>query len=713
LTAPHGGNEVLSHQTQKRADNAWSNVISPIGMNRLGRATLFNFLIVRSLFSHLVGGMSGLLSLGFFVSGYAAESGTGAKALDLSNLSIEALMELEVPKVYGASKFEQKTTEAPSSISIISSDEIKKYGYQTLADLLQSVPGLHVSYDRNYAFLGVRGINLGDFNNRALLLVDGHRINNNLTDGAFIGSAFILDVDLIDRVEIIRGPGSVLYGNNAFLGVISVVTRQGRHIDGIEGSVEYGAFETYKARLTAGELFTNGVEFLVSGSFYNSAGPDELFYQEFNTPAQNNGIATSKDDDLFWSLFGSLSYKDFTLEGAFIHREKGNPTAQYFTTFNDSRLRTTDDRGYAVLKYAHSFTDVLEVSARLYYDQSDFRIGYPQQLQVGTNLIDASSSEKDLGEWWGTELQLNKRVWERHMVTLGGEYRDDFQQEQRLSGQPAKQQDRQSFGVFAQGDFALMQNLHLNGGVRYDHYSDFEPSVNPRVALIYQPFKQSTFKAIYGTAFRAPNFLELALSPSPDQLQPEEITAYELIYEQEVNRHIRTSISGFYNQIDGLIAFQNGGFTNFNADTGGMEVAMEGFWTNVVRGRFSYSLQKTESQSLGLEMPDSPLHMIKLNLTVPLWKDKIFAGLEYQYTSQRESFHNTTEPRTVQGETVHGYGVFNLTLFSRDIVKNLEFSASIYNLFNQEYFDPATRFHAQDMIEQDGRTFRLKLSYRF
>ena len=103
---------------------------------------------------------------------YPSGSDTNQVPRDLTELSLEALMEIEVPKVYGASKFEQKTTEAPSSITVISSDEIKRYGYRTLADVLQSVQGFHVSYDRNYAFLGARGVSLGDFNSRILLLVE-------------------------------------------------------------------------------------------------------------------------------------------------------------------------------------------------------------------------------------------------------------------------------------------------------------------------------------------------------------------------------------------------------------------------------------------------------------------------------------------------------------------------------------------------------------
>ena len=275
-------------------------------------------------------------------------------------------MEVEVRKVYGASKLEQKTTEAPSSITIVSSEEIKKYGHRTLGDLLQSVQGFNVSYDRNYSFLGARGVSLGDFNSRILLLVNGHRVNNNLTDGGFIDTAFILDTDLIDRVEIIRGPSAVLYGNNAFFGVINVITRQGGQLNGFEVSGEYGAFDTYKGRATYGRLLTNGGQLLLSGTYYDSSGPERLFYKEFNTPAQNHGVAQHIDSDSFKSAFGSLSYGDFKLEGAFNHREKVNPTAQFsLATFNDPRLRTTDEQAYTALKYAHSFPDVVDVTAQI------------------------------------------------------------------------------------------------------------------------------------------------------------------------------------------------------------------------------------------------------------------------------------------------------------------------------------------------------------
>jgi outer membrane receptor for ferrienterochelin and colicins len=645
------------------------------------------------------------------------------KQADLTELPLESLMNLEIPKVYAASKVEQKTTEAPSSVTVITGEDIKRYGYWTLADLLASVQGFYVSYDRNYDFLGARGVSLGDFNDRILLLVDGHRVNNNFNDGAAIGTDFILDLGLVDRVEIIRGPGSALYGDNAFFGVINVVTRQGRQLNGLEVSGGYASFDTYRTRVTYGKLFTNGVEVLLSGSYYNSEGNSRLFYPQFDNRGQNLGEAVNMDGGSYGSFFGSLGYNDFTLEGAFIHREKTNPTAQYdLTTFDDPRLRTIDDRGYGELKFSHSFPDVMDVTADIYFDTYNHQIGYPQSLLSGTNVLFSQySSETDVGQWWGSEVQFTKNLWDRLTLSLGGEYRDDFKQQSTLvvQNQPTEgsniHTNRQNYGVYIQGDFAVRTNLHLEAGVRYDQYGQFEPAWDPRAALIYNPFDQSTLKAIYGTAFRAPSFYEL--STSDLALQPEKITTYELVYEQGIGQYLRSSLSGFYNQMDHLLVFSSGSFTNFNADTAGMELALEGSSASGIRGRASYSFQDTHNSNVGWQMPDSPNNLFKFDLSVPVLKDKIFAGLEFQYVSDRLSLHNTTDPSgqpiTVQGVTAGGYGVVNLTLFSRNLVRNLEFSASIYNLLNRQYTDPASAFHVQDVITQDGRTLRVLLTYHF
>ncbi len=169
---------------------------------------------------------------------------------DLTEASLEDLANIQV---YSASKHMQSVSEAPSSVTVITADEIQKYGYRTLADVLRGVGGFYITYDRDYSYLGVRGFErLGDYNNRILLLLDGHRINNNVYEQAMLGTEFPTDVDLIERVEVIRGPSSSLYGSDAFFAVINVITRKAPQFKGLELSFEPASFDTYKGRASYG-----------------------------------------------------------------------------------------------------------------------------------------------------------------------------------------------------------------------------------------------------------------------------------------------------------------------------------------------------------------------------------------------------------------------------------------------------------------------------
>jgi iron complex outermembrane receptor protein len=163
----------------------------------------------------------------------------------LLDKSLEELMSIEIDSVSSASGFKQKVTEAPASVTIISSEDIQRYGYRTLAEILRSVPGFYVSYDRNYSYVGVMGYGLpGDYNSRIAVLIDGHRQNDNIYEGALIGTDFPLDIDLIDRVEVIRGPNSSLYLASAFLGVINIITKKGRDLGNVSAASETGSYGT-------------------------------------------------------------------------------------------------------------------------------------------------------------------------------------------------------------------------------------------------------------------------------------------------------------------------------------------------------------------------------------------------------------------------------------------------------------------------------------
>ena len=145
-------------------------------------------------------------------------------------------MKLDAGQVFGASERLQPVTEAPASVSFITAEEIARYGYRTLADILRGVRGMYVTDDRNFSFIGTRGFaKPGDYNSRILLLVNGHRVNDNIFGQAEIGAEFGLDPAMFERVEIIRGPASSLYGDSAFFAVVNVITRTGASLGGALG----------------------------------------------------------------------------------------------------------------------------------------------------------------------------------------------------------------------------------------------------------------------------------------------------------------------------------------------------------------------------------------------------------------------------------------------------------------------------------------------
>ncbi len=225
--------------------------------------------------------------------------------------------------------------------------------------------GFYITYDRNYSWVGVRGFGrLGDYNIRVLVLVDGHRINDNIFGEAYLGSEFLVDVDLIERVEIIRGPSSSLYGADAFFAVINVITRKPPQLKGLEFSFTPASFGTYQGRASYGGQF-KGIDMLLSGSFYDSQG-QTLFFPQFDSPATNNGFTRNTDYENSRHILATVSFRGFTLQGLFSARDKGAPTGYFGTVFNDPRTQNFDYHQYFDLSYQHSISaaDIRYRSAR-------------------------------------------------------------------------------------------------------------------------------------------------------------------------------------------------------------------------------------------------------------------------------------------------------------------------------------------------------------
>jgi outer membrane receptor for ferrienterochelin and colicins len=637
---------------------------------------------------------------------------------DVAAIGIEELMALRITSVYGASRYLQKISEAPSRVTILTSRDIQHYGWKTLAELLNSVPGFYVTYDRNYHYVGVRGFGRpADYNSRILLLVDGHKLNDNIYFQAPIGTDFPVDLDLIDWVEVIQGPSSSIYGASAFFGVVNITTKKGMDLKGVEVSGAAGSFETYGGRLSYGyQNEAKQTDILLSGSFMESQGQRNLYFREFDDPATNNGRVPNRDQDQSRSLFTKATWKELTLAGAYQYRWKAIPTASFGTVFNSPDTNTGDERAYLDLRFEKPLSGDWDVLARISYDYYSYYGHYLYDYPPRT-----LNKDYAYGQWAGTEIKVTKKIWDNLKFTVGTEYTLNFQEDSGnydLDPYTRYLDDRRNssvWGAFVQGEYYLTPRLILNAGVRHDYYSTFGGTTNPRAAIIFNPTDQTNLKLLYGKAFRPPIDFELYYLSDTQKgnpgLKPETIQTYEVVVEQFLSRTLRGLCSIYYYNIDNLISQKAGPDDKINTfenakpiEAKGIELELNGRWPSGWEGRVSYTYQETQLQESGAELSNSPRHMIKFNLTAPIIKRKLLAGFEERYLSPR---------KTISGNDTEAVWVTNLTLFAPRIWKNLDFSVSVYNLFDYTYGDPVSVDFRQDQIPQDGRSFRIKLTYKF
>jgi outer membrane receptor for ferrienterochelin and colicins len=634
----------------------------------------------------------------------------------LGDFTIEQLLQLEVEPVFGASKRLQPVTEAPASVTIITADDIARYGYRTLADILRGVRGFFVTNDRNYSYLGARGFaRPGDYNSRILLLVDGHRMNDNVYDQAAIGADFGLDPAMFARVEIIRGPASSLYGTSAFLAVVNVIMRTGASLHGGSVQSELGTFGAHGVRGAIGQRFANGVDAVLSGNYEQTDGPGSLYFPAFDSPATHDGIADRLDDEGTRQAFGRIAVRHLTITGSYGRREKGVPTASFNSIFNDPGERTVDERGFVDTQYERSL-GATKVAVRGYVDRYAYHGSYPIPGWEGTAPV-VASTDYARGTWWGVDGRATRDITASQTVTVGGEFRDNVRQDQGggyaedvLPAYTIEGSSRVA-AVFAQDDITLHRRVVLTLGGRYDVYDGFS-KVTPRAALVVTPSPAQAFKYLYGRAFRAPNAYELAYYSGGVRdvsLRPETIATHEVVWEQYLGKSLRTSVSAYTSNADRLISLitdDAGALAVVNDDdirAQGLEVETEVRLKGGIQGIASYGRQRAHDQNTGRPLTNSPGHLAKLRVSIPGPMPRSFVSTEVQYISRR---------RTLAADTVAPVTVANLTLIA-PFGRSFELFAGVRNVFDQRGYDPGSEEHVQDAIQQNGRTVRVALRWMF
>lgn len=641
-----------------------------------------------------------------------------AQERSLPDLTLEELLRIEVKRVFGASERLQPVTEAPSSITIVSRAEIERYGHRTLADILRTVRGFYVTDDRNYSYLGVRGFaTAGDYNTRILLLVNGRRVNDNVYDQAWIGGELGLDLAMIERVEVIRGPASALYGTNAFFGVVNIVTRTGRSVDGAVVHVEGGSLGTAMVRALAGRRLANGVDVALGGSVARATGAERLYFPAFDSPATNHGIAQGLDGERLGTLYGRVEFRDLTVTGMWGSRHKDVPTASFNTAFNvqDPSEHTEDTHGFLDASFERQ-AGRARVALRAAYDRASYAGRYPYEADEPTTLTILRDG------FLGTRFTLDGRISVPmpggQTLTAGGEFVDNLRQNQwlRYDDLDDEEINRSStqHALFVQDEIRVRPWLLVNAGVRYDAYQAFN-RFSPKGALIVIPSANQSFKYIYGRAFRAPNMYERYYYPAIAALSAESIGTHELIWEQYAGEWLRTSASAYWYDASDLITLvtvptvadnpDGLGFVNAISPIDARGAALEA----EVRTRRglqvfgSYQLQRARDRATGERLTNSPRHLATAGVSFPGPSKRSSVSLDGRWLSAR---------RTVRGAHAPAYSVANVT-FTVPVRSGVELTGAIRNLFDARVVDPASDEHTQDVIEQNGRTVRVGLRWTF
>jgi outer membrane receptor protein involved in Fe transport len=606
---------------------------------------------------------------------------------------IERLLETEfIP----ASRIANQVSDASSAVSIVTAQDIKDYGYRTLADILNSMRGLNVTQDYQYQYLGGRGYGIPqEYAMRISLLIDGYRAADSYFGQALLGNEGFLDVALIDRVEYIPGSGSNGYGDGAMLAAINIITKKGADINGTQASVGYGSHNTQQERVTFGKQLANGADILLSASTYNSKGRNFSFPESSVISAGSQNGANGEDND---RLFFKGSYQDWSVESAWVKRHIDTPSAPFSGEYG-APLPLTDNSGFAQLKYDAEFAPHLKLSTQVYFGQYLLHQTW-DHLGTLTNVA---------SRWHGVDAKFVADWFDRHTLVFGAEYKHDSAKDLE-DGYDTNTGDhyhyinrdqRKTYSLYAYDNIALTNKLNLNLGGRYEASDNGMHMFNPRLALIYKPREETTLKLSMGETHRQATPFESAF-PEVNSKQPERVHTTELVWEEQLGWQTRLIGSLYHYKIDSRIMPQN---DPPDITTNGAEIEFEKQWDGGTRLRASYAKQYARN-AFGDRPLNSPHDNVKLNLTMPMIGEKLRAGFAARYIGDR---------RVVPGYAfTGGYTVADLTFTSANIVPNVNASLSIRNLFDRAYGDVIFPDYSEQLLfPKDRRNLWLQLEYTF
>ena len=658
----------------------------------------------------------------------------------------------DIIKAYGSERlislatgYQQPISQAPAVASVITAQDIKNSGARNLTDILNQVPGFHVgvSFIAWDPIFAVRGFS-SSFNQNVLLMLDGIPQTE-----LFLGDRRItlgkIPLDIIDRVEIVRGPGSALYGADAFTGVVNIITRKQAPTD-TQVTVSRGSFDTSNARFVSGTKI-KGVNIVTALEYTQTDRHAPRIEQDQQTLLDlsfgtNASLAPSNAktdrEELGFHLNAAGKYANFAIRAS---RWNDIGLGVGVAGALDPVGRIDSDVVEATYGYQRDVIDDFALGATLDYTLVDYALDTINFLPPGAFgvfpqgvILDENHEET----FWKFRLDGRYSGFTSHVLSVGaGVELGDYQQSserrnyitdnglilpigplQDTSNDPILGQQtisRDLRFIYFQDEWSLYPDWTLTWGLRYDDYSDFGSTTNPRAVLVWNARQNLTTKLLYGGSFRAPSLVETtsqhlpAIRSNPD-LKPETLNTVELAMDYRPTPRIRTGANIFYHKTDDQIRQQNTGGPDFMpenvGDQTGRGLELE-LWWELARNLNLYSFyayQDNTDETTNEDAGYTPHHKVYARLQKK-YRDWFF-NVAGTYIGDRDRIAEDTRPEADTYTFIDFLARYKLST-------NFEASLDIRNIFDEEAEEAGFGTSFPGDMPLPGRNYYASLTVNF
>lgn len=674
---------------------------------------------------------------------------SGSHAQSVADEADLALSYGDKPTISIATGSQQPLRRAPAVATVITAEDIAAMGAKDLDEVLEAVPGIHVSRsEQGYSPLYlIRGVN-SQYNPQTLMLQNGVPMTT-----LFVGNRgnawFGLPVENIARIEIIRGPGSALYGADAYSGVINIITKTAADIQGTEIGARAGTFHTRSAWAQHG-----GKLGALDVAAYLSAGHTEGFNNQIESDKQTiidgktathaslaPGPVNMGYDAVDASLDLSLGQWRWRSGYKLRNNTQAGPgvLGALDPVGRGKSERITSDLSWNGADVLPDW-DVGVTGSYLFYTQeyfTPFQLLPPGSLGFTNGMFGAPNT-------WENQLRLSAvaayRGFANHTVRIGLGHDDlDLYRTQEIKnfsvqifGQdavpvpfldqtPIEVTQAESFMTphrrivdyaYVQDEWRVAQDWALTGGLRQDHYSDFGNTLNPRAALVWDASADLTAKLLYGSAFRAPSFTELYSINNPvtrgnPDLKPETISTLEAAVAWQARPDMDVNLSLFHYTMKDIIRVRNLAWSNTGKQTGlGAELDVSWQATRTLRVQGNGALQRSTDEATHTDAGFAPHRHVFARVDWQAFGPWML-GAQLNHVADRKRAAGDTRP------DVPDYTTVDLNVRSSAGVKGWELSGGVRNVFNADAREPVA---ASVLIANDlplpRRTFFLQAVYR-